>query len=297
MKKLLVLIMATALLTACAEINAAPQVVTPSTPAPTRPATPTTGPTGTITPDIVKFEAMPSTIEAGGKSVLAWEVVNATSININHDVGPVPSKGQWLVEPESTTTYTLSATNKYGTSTMTAKVTVEGTISQATVESYHLPKVAVLEVKPANIVQGENATLTWDVQDSFDVEITPGFRIIKPKGSAIISPTFTTTYKLTANNGNGSILATTTVTVSGANTSEAPVIKHFTATPYVIRKGTSSTLSWESTEGSSASIDKDIGIVDGSGSVEVKPVATTVYMLTVTNPRGAQFQTVVVNVR
>lgn len=297
MKKLLLALLSSALLAACAEITASPQSPAPSAPVQQQPAAPKTGPTGTINPDIIRFEAMPSTIEAGSKSVLGWEVTNATSVNIDQGIGPVPSKGNWLVEPGETTTYTLSATNKYGTSTMRATVTVQGTISQATVSSFHLPVITVFEVKPANIVQGENATLVWDVQDSFDVEITPGFKIIKPKGSAQISPMFTTHYKLTANNGNGSITASTTVTVSGTNISEAPVIKYFKATPYVIKRGTSSILSWESTEGSSASIDHGIGIVDGSGSVEVKPSATTTYMLTVSNPRGAQFQTVVVNVR
>ena len=140
--------------------------------------------------------------------------------------------------------------------------------------------------------------LAWEVQNSFDVEIQPGFTIIPPKGSRQVDPLFTTTYKLTANNGQGSIIATTTLTVSGAlPNEETPVIKFFTVTPYVIRKGESAMLSWQSTDGSSASIDNVPGIVSGSGTTQVTPAQTTTYMLTVTNPRGAQFQTVTVNVR
>ncbi len=261
------------------------------------PATPSAPATGTYTPNINSFEALPSTIQAGEKSILRWEVINATSVSINQDIGPIPLKGNWLVEPTKTTTYTLSATNKYGTATMTAQVIVQGTIAAATVESYHLPVVKVLEVKPANIVQGESAKLTWEVENSFDVAISPGLSIIPNKGTKEVNPVFTTTYKLTANNSNGTLIAATTLTVSGASTAEAPVIQYFIATPYVIKKGEPSTLSWKSSEGSSASIDKNVGIVDGSGAVQVSPTQTTTYLLTVTNPRGAQFQSVTVNVR
>ncbi len=296
MKKLLAVLIAVLALTACAVSTPTPvpQAAAPS--ASSQPAA--SGPAAkTFTPDIASFEALPSTIEAGDKSVLKWEVNNATSISIDQGVGPVPTKGTWLVSPSETTTYKISATNKYGTATMTAQVIVRGTISQATVESFHLPVVAVLEVKPANIVQGSTAILSWEVKNSFDVAISPGFNIIPVKGSREISPAFTTTYKLTTNNENGTIIATTTLTVSGAALAEAPVIRSFVANPYVIRKGGTCILSWESVEGSSASIDNGIGIVDGSGTYEVKPAVTTIYNLTVTNPRGAQFQSVAVNVR
>ena len=164
--------------------------------------------------------------------------------------------------------------------------------------SFNLPVVAVFAAEPANIVSGSVATLKWDVQNSFDVEIEPGLTIIPPKGSREVSPVFPTTYKLTARNGSGSIIATTMLTVSSVPPdAETPVIKYFMATPYVIKRGESATLSWQSVEGSSASIDKGVGTVDGSGTVRVQPQETTTYMLTVINPRGAQFQTTTLNVR
>jgi hypothetical protein len=202
------------------------------------------------------------------------------------------------VTPLATITYTLSATNQHGTSTAPAQVIVQGTRPTSTPSSFNLPIVAVLKVEPANIASGGTAVLSWEVQNSFDVSISPGFSIIPVKGSREVSPPFPTTYKLTTTNDRGTIIATTTLTVSGVQPNEeTPVIKYLTATPYVILKGESSTLSWKSVEGSSASIDNGVGTVDGSGTARVTPVETTTYMLTVTNPRGAQFQTVTVNVR
>lgn len=166
--------------------------------------------------------------------------------------------------------------------------------------SFNLPTVALFAAQPSNIMSGNYATLAWDVRNSFDVSIEPRFGVIRPSGSQPVNPPFTTTYKLTANNTEGSILATTTLTVSGAYPSvDTPVVKFFTADPYVIRKGESAILSWQTVGGSSISIDKELstGYWPAEGTAEVSPQATTTYMLTVTSPDGGQFQTVTVNVR
>ena len=170
--------------------------------------------------------------------------------------------------------------------------------AQETAPSFNLPEVTTFNALPANILSGDYATLTWDVNNAFDVSIEPGLTIIRPRGSQPVNPPFTTTYKLTATNNQGSILATTTLTVSGVRpTIDTPVIKFFTASPFVIRKGGSAILSWQTIGGSSASIDRGVGTVPGEGTTQVSPTATTTYMLTVTSPEGAQFQTVTVNVR
>ena len=171
---------------------------------------------------------------------------------------------------------------------------------QSAPASFNLPEVATFTVQPANIVSGNYATLVWDIRNSFDVSIEPSFGIIRPSGSQPVNPAFTTTYKLTANNSQGSILATTTLTVSGAPpTVDTPVVKFFTANPYVIRRGESAILNWQTTGGSSVVIDKDLSTryLPAEGTAQVSPLATTTYMLTVTSPDGGQFQTVTVNVK
>jgi hypothetical protein len=285
MKKLVILLAIVAAFTACVQ-TAMPPV--------------STAPASAQLPVIASFKALPSTILAGESSTLQWEINGAVSAALDQNIGPVALKGETTVSPASTLTYTLTATNRYGTSTATAQVIISGKAPASTqaVDTFHLPLVAVLSVQPANIVSGQTSVLSWDVQNSFDVNISPGFSIIPVKGSREVSPVFPTTYKLTASNSFGTIIATTTLTVSGVQPNqETPVISYFTAIPYVIKKGGSVTLSWKSKEGSSASINNGVGIVDGSGTTTVTPAETTVYTLTVTNPRGAQFQTVAVNVK
>jgi len=164
--------------------------------------------------------------------------------------------------------------------------------------SFNMPVVAVFTVQPANIMSGNYATLTWDIRNSYDVSIEPRFGITRPSGSQPVNPPFTTTYKLTANNSQGSILATTTLTVSGVPpTVDTPTVTFFTANPYVIRRGESAILSWQTVGGASVSIDKIVETVPGEGTAQVSPTETTTYTLSVTSPLGAQFQTATVNVK
>jgi hypothetical protein len=294
-RALLVSLFAALVALACSQ----PVTVPPAASSPLKPPpASSTVQSNSLTPDIVTFEASPDSIKAGESATLSWQVANATNVNIDQGVGTVTAKGTLKVSPKSTVTYTLTASNKSGSTTTKVHVTVSGTVAESTPASFNLPEVLVFTAEPANIVAEQESVLTWDVRNAYDVVIDPGFRIIRVKGSARVMPVFATTYKLTATNDQGSILATTTVTVSGVPPNEeTPVIKFLTVDRYVIKKGETAVLRWKSIEASSVSIDKGVGTVDGTGSVRVSPTETTIYMLTATNPRGAQFQTVVVNVK
>jgi hypothetical protein len=89
--------------------------------------------TGTVTvtvtlpaPTITSFTATPSAIIPGGSSTLAWATTGATTVSIAPTVGAVGGFGSATVQPASTTTYTLTATNSAGTATATATVAVTG---------------------------------------------------------------------------------------------------------------------------------------------------------------------------
>jgi len=251
-------------------------------------------PQASLPPSILEFEATPASVVTGSSSTLKWQVAGATAVSIDQGIGKVERSSTYSVSPPTTTIYTLTAENSYGSVKATAQVVVTSGEAPAS----NLPIVAVFAAKPANIVAEMESTVTWDVKNSFDVSIEPNFGPIKPAGSRVVTPPFTTNYILTAVNSNGILKAATTITVSGVIPSaETPVIKSFTANPPMIKKGETSVLTWQSVEGSSATIDHDVGIVGGSGTRNVSPTTTTIYTLTVTNPRGAQFQTVVVNVR
>lgn len=76
-------------------------------------------------PRILRFSASPSTINSGQTSTLQWAVDNADTVSIT-SIGTTPLSGTQNVSPTTTTTYTLTATNKTGSVTSTAVVTVSG---------------------------------------------------------------------------------------------------------------------------------------------------------------------------
>ncbi len=82
---------------------------------------------------------------------------------------------------------------------------------------------------------------------------------------------------------------------SGANS--APAITSFTAAPTSINSGTSSTLSWATTDATSIAITPGtFASTSASGSMSVSPTATTTYTLTATNAAGSTTSTFTVTV-
>ncbi|MDB4940252.1 MAG: hypothetical protein JWO40_677 [Candidatus Doudnabacteria bacterium] len=81
------------------------------------------------------------------------------------------------------------------------------------------------------------------------------------------------------------------------NTSIAPVINTFQATPANISSGHSSTLTWTVSGGTPTtfSIDNGVGGMFGHGSTSVSPTTTTTYTLTASNSSGSTTRTATVN--
>ncbi len=82
-----------------------------------------TAPKGSA-PAIASFTASPSTTSSGTAVTLAWSVTGASYFVISPDVGAVRGVTA-QVNPTKTTTYTLAATNQFGRTTATVKVTVQ----------------------------------------------------------------------------------------------------------------------------------------------------------------------------
>jgi len=70
-----------------------------------------------------------------------------------------------------------------------------------------------------------------------------------------------------------------------------PTIAYFTATPGAIMLGESSTLSWSVTNATRIWIDRGVGDVAATGTVEVSPTSTIVYTLSATTSDGSQTRT------
>ncbi len=77
-------------------------------------------------PVISRFEINGAdTIRAGGSATLIWNAQGTTSVSIEPDLGVIESGNRADVSPTSTTTYTLTATNEFGS--VTSEVTVNVT--------------------------------------------------------------------------------------------------------------------------------------------------------------------------
>jgi len=90
---------------------------------------PACAPTECSAPVIVSFNSVPNYVQQYNPSTLSWTVSNATSVSIYPTVGTVASSGSYVVSPNFTTTYTLTATNSYGSVTASTTVTVSPAVT------------------------------------------------------------------------------------------------------------------------------------------------------------------------
>ncbi len=70
------------------------------------------------------LRAEPATIERGHSVTLVWTSANAASLELEPGGGTVATEGSTTLTPDSSTTYTLTATGPGGTKIATARVTV-----------------------------------------------------------------------------------------------------------------------------------------------------------------------------
>ncbi|MDX2153978.1 MAG: OmpA family protein [Bryobacteraceae bacterium] len=225
-------------------------------------------------PRIAAFRAQPATILRGGASNLVWSVENATEVTIS-TIGTVESAGVREVRPEATTTYTLTARNRFGQSTATATVTVTQPPP---------PQVVSFTAQPATIQSGQSSTLTWNVEGATSVSIST-LGTVANSGSQQVSPTATTTYTLTATNPAGQTTATATVTVTSAP-GQNPTITACTASPTVSpAPGSPVQLTFTATNATSINV-SGVGTVPVGQPVTVRPTASTTYTITATGSQG-----------
>jgi peptidoglycan-associated lipoprotein len=119
------LLILSALLTAACHKNVA--ATPPPPPPPDAPPATATTPAPTIT-----LRAQPATIDRGGSTTLQWEARNAATVTITPGVGDVPLTGNRSVSPQSSVTYSATATGPGGQAGDIARVTVN--VGEASLE-------------------------------------------------------------------------------------------------------------------------------------------------------------------
>jgi hypothetical protein len=211
----------------------------------------------------------------------------------------VSSDEKWVLDAQGTDTdhnagrYDLYI-HALDTTTMTAGVgqalTVDGFngwphLWVGTPSPPPLPQPAIADFFPSSytVAPGETVTLTWDTSDA-DLVSLSGVPVAA-SGALAVQPALTTVYTLVAQSSQVSASDTRTVTVT-VNATPLPVsIDLFAATPARITKGTSALLSWQVSNATTLSLD---GVpVAPVGSLEVTPLATTIYVLSANGQIGA----------
>lgn len=162
-------------------------------------------PTGT-------FTATPSSLGAGGGSVLfQWSTQNAASVEHSF-YGQLPLSGSATLVVTTSTSYTLLLRGPGGITTLSVNVTVAATPPVTP------PPTGSLVVTPQTIAPGQAATLSWTSTNATGAVITPTVGAVSPVagGNVSVAPGATTTYDLRLDGPGGTRIYQVTLTVTGA---------------------------------------------------------------------------------
>ena len=162
-------------------------------------------------PPTISFSASPTQYIRPGQTTLSWTVtgVNITDLDIDQGVGNIlpntvfdengVGTGSLIVNPNNSTTYTLTAKNFGG---------AQGSQSTASViVTVYEPTVANIFAVPNPITVGQQTNLQWTVTgDADSASISPaitGDGTVLLASNANVSPNVTTRYTLTADGPGG----------------------------------------------------------------------------------------------
>lgn len=181
--------------------------------------------------------------------------------------------------------FSLTATDNLGaigTDTMQVVVTAVST-----------PTLSI-SANPSSINSGASSVLSWSSSNVSACSASGGWSGSKAlTGTQSVSPTSNTTYTLTCTGPGGSVNQSATVNVTAVS---APTLS-ISANPASITSGSSSVLTWSSTNTTSCT---GSGGWSGSktltGTQSVSPTATTTYTLTCSGPGGNIAQNATVTV-
>jgi hypothetical protein len=156
----------------------------------------------TYTPPAITFTTDRTFICPNGSARLSWSVSNASSISISSIGSNLSSSGNTNVSPNSTTTYTLTASGLGGT--RTASVTISRFENADT----------TISASRTTIVRGESTLLTWSTTGSATTaNLQPGVGNTLLSSQLSVSPTQNTTYTISVSGNCLSDSAQVAITV------------------------------------------------------------------------------------
>jgi hypothetical protein len=255
-------------------------------------------PVDPTSPRVVHFYLNPTEIRAGEEATLHIRVENVARVEVHEDArtgGRVLVTGfdatdgtvdtTYVVNPSSSRAYYLKDVAS-GVWLTHARVTVQAGLP-------NVPRILALEVSPTLADEGEEVTLSWQVENATTLTLEPetaGFDPTALTGSVSFNATYpasltdrtrTAVYTLSANNGDFDISERVALVVNGA-----PRVTRFTATPASTLPGGAVVLDWNVIRADDvaitavppdATLEREFEM---TGTFTVHPAAGTVYTLT-----------------
>ncbi len=209
---------------------------------------------------IRNFSVSATSVSAGGYVTFYWSVPGANSLSLNGtNVTGLQSQSMSV---GSTRTFTLTASNAYGSSSRSLTVSV--------VPSPQLPWIGQFIPSLTTLNAGQGSVLNWNVGNATSVTLN-GVPVTAT--SQTVYPTQTTQYTLSATNGGGTVSQVVTISV---NPTYGPQILAFGASTATADSGQAVTLSWAVNGAGSVYVN---GSYVSGNSLVVRPTGLTKYTL------------------
>jgi hypothetical protein len=255
-------------------------------------------------PWIGEFQADTREIESGESVTLSWRASPFAGLYLDPGVGKLEgSEGSITLEPLENVTYVLRAENLL---TNLSARWFGATAEIPIVVDPVLPQVK-FSVDQTSVSNGDAVRVSWEIDRADEVILTVNGApdTILPSeyiGNRQFILDRDTTFTIKAINrytppDGITDSKTVTVTTPTATPLPLPVIQRFDVTPLTITSGQSVTVSWAVTGARTVTIE-GIGDVPDSGSISLKPEASTAYTLKASNGEAdisSPLQQVIVN--
>jgi OmpA family/PEGA domain len=139
------------------------------------------------------------------------------------------------------------------------------------------PVTGSFSASQANINCGQSSNLTWQSADAVDTSIS-GVGTVQPSGSQSVSPHATTTYDFSAKGPGGTYSGSSTVNVNtkvDASISSNPTEVHYHKIGDKVVQQDSTTLTWQTSNADSITVDGKTVEASGSETVQPAPADTS----------------------
>ncbi len=225
----------------------------------------------------------PSTVETGGQAHVNWSSTNVTHVTITQIIANAESslqdtnagQGSTVISPTTNTTYKGVFTGPGGSIQCQSAVVVHTPPPPLT------PSCDSFTASPSTLVGAGNTVLNWTTTNADAVSIDGGVGTVALDGSVSTAVSASKTFTLTATKGAQSISCRTSVTVNPVDET-APSCDAFSVSPSSGESGTDATMTWNTSNADSVSINQGIGSVSVDGSRSITIDTDKTYTLTAT---------------